>query len=173
MGSVTRSLCETTLDDFIESYQQVKSFSVGYSHNAVRAPFGRFLLLRQGDELLAIKITRHKRHSKRDYIDGAFYEWIWMHDDQRDEGEGWLSQEQNNTWIKAHSFSVNWSTGDWFYFSQPDLEMARTEAVEKEEIRSEVDRARWYSKEWVAANWEGTKASLHALFQRPATAEGR
>ena len=129
--------------------------AMGYGGTALAAPFGRYLLLRHDDEMLALKIIQHSPDLSK-----SQYEWVWLRGEKKEEGVGWLSEteSQEPDFVVIHSFNVKWSSGDWFYFEKAGLEMARTEIVDIERIKTQAKTASWFTKESLNRSHEGTIA---------------
>lgn len=143
----------------------------GIGGNAVRAPFGRFLLIKNGSQCLALRITEHANsHAAR-------YEWFLQTDGSMDfskdnvqKRSGEVSDFKNETYqfasIRAGSFPpLEWSSGDWIYFTfggtpvgghQPgseqalrekNMRMASTEWVRIKDVNPQSSTLVWLSKE--------------------------
>ncbi len=128
----------------VQRMDTLYGLATGIGRTALGAPFGRYLLLRHDDEMLAIKIIQHSSGLSK-----SQYEWVWLRGEKQEEGVGWLSEtdSQEPDFVVIHSFNVKWSSGDWFYFNKPGLEMARTEIVDKEKIKKLVETPSWLTKE--------------------------
>lgn len=108
-----------------------REMATGIGANAVRAPFGRFLLIQYGPQCLALRITEHTNfrvvgHSE---VYTAQYEWFLQTDGSRDfarsnvqHGTGEACEFKGDSYtaayIRAGSFPVlEWSSSDWIYFT--------------------------------------------------------
>lgn len=139
----------------IKHLDSLHRLATGYGSTALGSPFGRYLLLRHNDEILAIKIIQHSSGLSK-----SQYEWVWLRSEKQEEGVGWLSENESQEpdFVVIHSFNVKWSSGDWFYFDKSGLEMARTEIVDKEKIKKLVETPMWFTKESLERAHEGTIA---------------
>ncbi len=143
-----------------------KSLVSSLSKEAVKAPFGRFLLIKQGSQCLALRIVEHTqpqitisdKGKFRDYK-GAKYEWYLQPDGSMDfskdnvlKGNNELAETENYAFgkIEAGSFKLRWSLSDWIYFPEDEkseTEMALTEWVRVEDINPRDEILRWITKQ--------------------------
>lgn len=132
--------------------------------NAVQAPLGRFVLLRSGADLAAVKLTRHTPTADG----GAEYVWFYWGDGagnligeavetgrgevfERYAGErsGWNSNRVTDVGgrllMTCGPFRIEWSQGDWLYFppGRGGLEMAVTPWSQVEDIDFEDPNLKW------------------------------
>ena len=116
--------------------------ATGLGSNAVKAPFGRILLITANEELLAIKITKHRGGKASDY------QWKLWSGETTKEGKGELDEAKSQLVVAQGSMKVTWSAGDWFYMKtdgSDNILMARTEFTEFDEVRGAIEKARWLS----------------------------
>jgi hypothetical protein len=116
--------------------------------NAVRAPIGSFVLVRRGNDAVALQLTGHTTTGDG----GARYEWWYQPDGSGDfarpnveKGMGEVFESYERTpnpdgsktvrdkggklYVGCGPFSLQWSSGDWIYFPErrdQDLEIAET-----------------------------------------------
>jgi len=138
----------------ISSYKYWKSIGSGIGSNAVKSPFGRYLLLRNEDTLLCLKLDKHlpsvKEHGK-----AAKYSWVHLVAGKAeasgtfviDEDASSAAASQGAYWIDIAGFKCEWSFGDWVYFDEnlPSMKIAVTEFTEESEIEKEKVK-RWLSR---------------------------
>ena len=136
----------------------MRNFAGGVTENSVQAPFGRFLLITNGKQCIAIQITEHidvEVNNVTPKVAGkpkSLYRWLVQDDGSLDfskpnvrKGEGELSEYKDGKWrgadsIKHGAFNLSWNwqgyQTDWIYFPiyQKDYQFAVTEWVRPEDI---------------------------------------
>ena len=139
-------------EELLKHYRSIAT-GVGESGNALAAPFGRFLLVRNQEQLLAIQVVQHVPNWR---------EWSksktkirWFLQDQKSKkwrsGATELSEWRNgrstgSDFIVAGNSRVEWSSGDWIYFSKEHpFQMARTEWIAQEQINANAPDLVWFS----------------------------
>lgn len=149
------------LNEKEQELHSLRELSSGVSANAVRAPFGRFLLVKNGSGCLALRITEHSNfcvvNNTQQYT--ANYEWYLQTDGSLNfskknvqKGSGKVSEYVNGHYsagyIKVRSFpSLEWSLGDWIYFALGATPVEGHAVGSVEAIREQS--LRMASTEWV------------------------
>ncbi len=152
--------------------QQEQELQNGIAENAIRAPFQRFLLIRQGKRCVALQITEHPEHKP----DRACYEWYEQSDGSLDftranvtKGTGEVYEKtampdgSQKLIIKAGSFRFCWSAGDWIYYPEWNLDtlvsMARTNWAHLSDVKANSKSLQWISRGKLVA-WGPASAGL-------------
>lgn len=154
----------------VNDMEMYRSLISGLSSNAVQAPFGRFILIRnKKDECLGIRILEHTRlqnikvdgQTVRQYL-GAKFEWFLQTDGSFDFTRKNVkagSQELVEDLISAHgsyglievgNFKLKWSLSDWIYFpdeDQEEIKMVRTEWVRIKDVDFKDSSLKWLSRD--------------------------
>ena len=160
---------QSTIDTQNRTLEFYRSLVSGLGDNAIRAPFGKFFLIKKGPEYLALRFTEHTKPqivnqggSKYREYKGAKYEWYLQSDGSMDFSKANVrkgSKEITETEvgptgthgvIDIGSFSVRWSLSDWVYFPDGDrssIEMSVTEWVRIEDVKPQDELLRWITKE--------------------------
>lgn len=154
----------------------LRKLVMGVGDNAVQAPFGRFLLIKNGSKCLALRITEHTRPHIVDNTqqDTSRYEWFLQTDGSMDfskdnvqKGNGKLSSKNGaSAYFQAGSFpALQWSPNDWIYFNvggtpiggypagsqealrQKNMRMASTEWVRIEDVKPRSGDSGWLSEQ--------------------------
>lgn len=138
----------------IRSYKHWKSIGSGTGSNAVRSPFGRYLILKNEDTLLCLKLEKHLS-SATDQGKAARYSWVQIVAGETksrgtfvmDEDPESAAASSGSYWIELAGFRCEWSFGDWVYFDEnlPQMKIARTEFTEEDEI-AEQEVHLWLSR---------------------------
>lgn len=139
------------------------------SPQAVRSPFQRFMLIRQGPRCVALRIIEHPERNIR----RARYEWYSQNDGSMNfkkanvghgTGEVWereaMPDGSTNTIIKTDSLHLSWSASDWIYFPYISLDalmsMTRTNWTHIQDVNAQSKTLRWVSRgklvSWGPAN---------------------
>jgi hypothetical protein len=163
------------------SYQ---SFVTNMGENALRAPFGRLLLIRRPGFAAAIMITEHTRpvdvqlpagrvRSRK----GAKYSYWVQKDGSADfskpnvvKGTAEVFEEENgtnaNVFINLDGLKLQWSMSDWIGFPADvaDVEMSITEHVRIEDVHFDDPMYIWMS--W--AKLQDFARSLRRVLAEPA-----
>ncbi|HEY0073142.1 MAG TPA: hypothetical protein VGB77_03500 [Abditibacteriaceae bacterium] len=151
----SRLLCFFLIVAFL---RPVQTWASDASENAVRAPSGRFLLIKQDKRCLALRFLEHPERDPR----RSRYEWFVQNDGSfnfqktnitQGKGEVW-GREANpdgstNTIIKAGPFRLFWSASNWVYFPQWNVDslisMARTQWTRLEDVNVQSKGLKWIS----------------------------
>ncbi len=128
--------------------------AMGIGSNAVQAPFGRYLILRNGESQLCLKLEKHFSSSEEEVRESK-YTWVNLVEGSiEDTGTFVISEdgETGSAWIEIAGFKCEWSLSDWVYFDEtlPDMHMALTDFTEVEELQS-AEVSGWLSKEMLEA----------------------
>jgi hypothetical protein len=160
---------QSIIDTQNRTMEFYRSLVSSLGDNSVRAPFGKFFLIRRGSEYLALRFIEHTRPqivnrggSKfRDYK-GARYEWYLQSDGSmnfskpnvrkgiKEITETEAGPRGSYGVIDVGSFLLRWSLSDWIYFPDGDgssVAMALTEWVRIEEVNPQDELLRWITKE--------------------------
>lgn len=164
------------------SYQ---SFVTNLGENALRAPFGRLLLIRRPGFAAAVMITEHTRpvevqlpagrvRSRK----GAKYAYWVQKDGSADfskpnvlKGTAEVFEEENgqntNVFINLDGLKLQWSMSDWIHFPDEliDLEMSITEHVRIEDVHFDDPAYIWMSR----TKLQDFARSLRRVLAEPAT----
>ena len=159
-------------DKKLERFRLYRSLATGLGTNAVRAPFGRFLLVRMGQQCLALRVTEHVKSSRPTDGDVSIYEWFLQNDGSMDfskanvqKGGGEIFDYKNgvyqSAYIAAGSFPVlEWSSSDWIYFQRGATPVGGYAPGSKEDQRAKNMRMTF--TEWVRIG--DVKAQDKSLF---------
>ncbi|HEX2973916.1 MAG TPA: hypothetical protein VHP11_16405, partial [Tepidisphaeraceae bacterium] len=143
-----------------------QSFVTNLGENALRAPFGRMLLVRRPGWAAAIMITEHTRPIEVQVATGrvrtrkgARYLFWVQKDGSADfskpnvvKGTAEVFEEENgvntNVFMNLDGLKLQWSMSDWIGFpaEAPDLEMCITEHVRIEDVRFDDPMYVWMSR---------------------------
>ena len=152
--------------------KRFREFATGVGGNAVMAPFGRFLLMQNGPQCLALRITEHVNSPRPTDGYTAKYEWFVQNDGSMDfskanvqKGRGEIFDYKNGVYqaayIKAGSFPpLEWSSSDWIYFRLGATPVGGDLPGSAEERRAKT--LRMVSTEWVRIG--DVKAQDKSLF---------
>jgi hypothetical protein len=130
-------------ESILRTYRHWKSLGSGIGSDAIKSPFGRYLLLKNEDTLLGLKLEKHLP-SVQEGGEAARYSWVHIVAGKVegsgtfviDEDPGSAAAKGGSYWIEIAGFKCQWSFGDWVYFDQnlPNMEVARTGFTEQVEI---------------------------------------
>lgn len=134
-----------------------KSLTTGLSQNAIRALFGRFVLIKRKDVKIALKIIEHimprpdQSYHASNFMGAHYVYYIWDSIDEKYvESSGKVFEPiegaADNIYIDFGDFRMEWSLSDWLYFPDEITLMARTEYVYIDDVDFENPRIVWYSK---------------------------
>lgn len=156
----------TEKEELITAYSYWKEIGSGLGSGAIRSPFGRYLLLKNENTLLALKAEKHFRSADGNG-QASNYSWILLVEGKKmDNGTFSIDEEKGSAFgtIELGGFCCKWSWGDWVYFDPklPNMEMAVTEATEKNELTDESTSPLWWSHDKLQAYTEG-KFSVNEL----------
>jgi hypothetical protein len=146
-----------------------RSMFLGVGDNAVIAPFGRFLLIRDGPILAAIRIDEHTRREPLNAGElhsfsyrGAKYTLIVQEDGSGDLAKA-NARESTGEFVEGSGqpdadavhvgpLVLRWSASDWIYFPEGHerLEVARTEWVRRQDINPNDPDVRWFTRAQIA-----------------------
>lgn len=133
----------------VSSYQYWKTIAMGMGPNAIQTPFGRYLILRNGESQLCLKLEKHLASSE-EKLRASKYSWVLLAEGKiEDTGTFVISEDgaAGSYWIEIAGFKCEWSLGDWVYFDEnlPDMDMAVTDYTELKELEKALV-AGWLSK---------------------------
>lgn len=127
----------------LRTYRHWKSLGSGIVSDAVKSPFGRYLILKNEDTLLCLKLDKHLPSVQKGG-EAAKYSWVHIVAGKVagsgtfviDEDPRSAAAKNGAYWIEIAGFKCQWSFGDWVYLDHhlPDMEVARTEFTEQGEI---------------------------------------
>ena len=134
-----------------------KSLTTGLSQNAVRAPFGRFVLIKRKDVKIAIKIIEHimprsnQLYPTPNFMGAQYVYYIWDNDNKKyTQSSGKVFEPvkgvADNIYINFGDFRIEWSLSDWLYFPDEITLMASTEYVDINDVNFKNPQITWYSK---------------------------
>lgn len=127
----------------LRTYKHWKSLGSGIGSDAIKSPFGRYLILKNEDTLLCLKLEKHLP-SVQEGGEAARYSWVHVVAGKVegsgtfviDEDPASAAAQKGSYWIEIAGFKCQWSFGDWIYFDHklPNMKLARTEFTELGEI---------------------------------------
>jgi hypothetical protein len=148
-------------EQLVSIYILWKSMGTGLGENAIKSPFGRYLLLKNKSSILALKLEKHlPRKTSVGTGKASHYSWVLLIDGkQKKSGSFDIDEEkgEGSARIKVGGFNCEWSFGDWIYFDPKlsNMKMAKTEATEKSEL-DELNSLVWWSRNQLRSYFEGT-----------------
>jgi len=153
----TNNLLENEIENLTNLNTHYKSFVTGLGNNAIRAPFGRFILIKRKDVKVALKIIEHimprlnQLYNAPNFMGAQYVYYIWDSDNEKySESSGKVFEPvegvADNIYINFADFRIEWSLSDWLYFSDDITMMAVTECVYIDDVDFENPRIKWYSK---------------------------
>ncbi|MGK0189677.1 MAG: hypothetical protein ACI9R3_005494 [Verrucomicrobiales bacterium] len=160
-----------------------RSFATGRCDRAIRAPFGRYLLIQREEQILALKLEKHIPSKNKHGI--SRFSWVSFFVSKRIDS-GIIEFEEGpggDTLIRADGFEVEWSAGDWIYLNE-EIKVARTEATEITELFSsdvvypvevpaKVGKLKWYSLKDLMRLWQKERREVGTKIEanKPALAK--
>ncbi len=132
----------------------------GVIPRAIRAETGKFLLLKQRDLDVALKIVEHTRPSQDDAPTwGAKYEcFVFENDDysrfqrytgevyERERGRVYVLSSAKPEYIDCRTFQIEWSKADWIYFNDSISAMARTDKIDIKDVNFLDEKLPWHHR---------------------------
>ncbi len=159
ISAETDSLSPEEKKALVDSYKYWKSIGSEIGSNAVKSPFGRYLVLSNEDNLLCLKLEKHLP-SVKEHENAAKYSWVHLVGGiAKDSGTFVIDEDPDSDaadsgayWIEIAGFRCEWSFGDWVYFDEslPSMKMALTEFTEEGEV-DEAKIERWISRKQLAS----------------------
>jgi len=160
-SALVLSGCEKRIDNLPPDVNApFEAARTGASENAIKAEVGKFLLLRQERLDVALKIVEHTRPDRGDAArPGARYECLVFEKDDHSRfnkyvGEVYEPDEGvvNHVWIDYGAFRIEWSLGDWIYFSDWVTAMARTDKTDVKDVNFADEKLQWHYRKDLARN---------------------
>jgi hypothetical protein len=150
-------------EDLVRAFVRYQSFFHGYGSNAVPSPFGRYLLVRKEDQILALKLEKHLPSKTKPHFSASTFSWILFKEKRAVEsGKVTLDEpeKKGSDWIRINGFEIEWSSGDWIYLNDK-IEVSITEAIEPNEIFSGQE-LKWFKKTDIAkrTGWDTEETKL-------------
>ena len=148
-STIAKPLSNADKEKLFSAYSYWKSVGSGLGWNAVQSPFGRYLLLKNENSLLALKLEKHL--PSKGSGQAARYSWLLLVDGKLKESGSFDIDEvegKGSAKIEIGGFNCEWSSGDWVYFDSklPEMEIAKTEATEKDELNN-LSTLMWWSQD--------------------------
>lgn len=149
-----KSLSKKDKEAVVNSYQFWKTMAMGMGPNAIQSPFGRYLILRNGETQLCLKLEKHLVSSEEN-LRASKYAWVQLVEGKIEDTGTFVISEDGDTgsyWIEIAGFKCEWSLGDWVYFDEklPVMNMALTDYTEVEELEK-AEVSGWLSKKELEA----------------------
>ena len=152
-----------TVEGLRETVSTLWRFAFGVDTRAIRAPFGRFLVVRQGKACVALMITEHTRPEpslprwRGPAYKGARYTYYIQADGSGDfsrpnvkSGAGEVFEEANrpeSSYIQVGGLKLRWTQHDWISFPRDaaiPVEMALTECIRIADVQAAAAEIVWF-----------------------------
>ena len=149
LNAAEDQLSQEEKEAIVSSYKYWKSIGSGIGSNAIKSPFGRYLILKNKDSLLCLKLEKHLP-SVTKQGKAARYSWVHMVAGKKEDSGTFEIDEDgcpSPYLIELAEFKCEWSFGDWVYFDEnlPEMKMAVTGLTDESELE-ELDIHKWFSK---------------------------
>ena len=146
----------------------------GIGENAIRAKFGRFVLVKFLDTKVALKfVNNHKKVynkvTKKYEKCGSEYEYYLFNggasEYTKHTGELYNivtgKPYPNKLYIDMGKFRLLWSQSDWLYLKDELIAIAKTDLVNIEDVDFEDSKLVWYKKDNIKYEYKKVMDSIH------------